>query len=67
MSRTELIVLVGEQARQICALTAMNEDLVAKLAKLEHLLSRNSGNSSMPPCAVPKLATSATCGFGDST
>jgi transposase len=49
MSRDELIGLVGEQARQICALRAMNEDLVAKLAKLEHLLSRNSGNSSMPP------------------
>jgi transposase len=49
MSRDELIVLVGEQARQICALRAMNEDLAAKLAKLEHLLTRNSGNSSMPP------------------
>lgn len=49
MSREELIVLVGEQARQICALRAMNEDLVAKLAKLEHLLNRNSGNSSLPP------------------
>jgi transposase len=49
MSREELIVLVGEQARQICALSAMNEDLVAKLAKLEHLLTRNSANSSMPP------------------
>ena len=49
MSRAELIVLVGEQARQICTLTAMNEDLVAKLAKLDHLLSRNSGNSSLPP------------------
>jgi len=49
MSREELIALVGEQARQICALRAMNEDLVAKLAKLEHLLGRNSGNSSMPP------------------
>jgi transposase len=49
MSREELIALVGEQARQITALTAMNEQLAAKLAKVEHLLSRNSANSSMPP------------------
>jgi hypothetical protein len=42
MSREELIALVGEQAARI-------EVLEAKLARLEHLLSRNSGNSSMPP------------------
>jgi len=49
MSRDELVALAGEQAGQITALRAMNEQLAAKLAKLEHLLSRNSGNSSMPP------------------
>jgi len=49
MSRDELVALAGEQAGQITALRAMNEQLAAKLAKLEHLLSRNSGNSCMPP------------------
>jgi transposase len=34
---------------QVSDLVEANEQLVAKLAKLEHLLSRNSGNSSMPP------------------
>lgn len=49
MSREELLAFVGEQANQIAALTAMNEELATKLARVEHLLSRNSGNSSMPP------------------
>src|SRR2546428_10669938 len=49
MSREELLALAGEQAKQITALTAMNEQLATKLAKLEHLPSRNSGNSSRPP------------------
>jgi transposase len=63
MSREELLVLVREQAgqltardRQITALAAQvadlmeaGEQLAAKLARLEHLLSRNSGNSSLPP------------------
>src|SRR5271155_1824947 len=63
MSRDELLVLAGEQAGrlaaqdgQITALAAQvaelmeaNEQLAAKLARLEHLLSRNSGNSSLPP------------------
>jgi transposase len=49
MSRDELIALVGVQAQQIAALRAMNDELAAKLARVEHLLSRNSGNSSMPP------------------
>lgn len=39
----------GEHAKQIAELTATNNDLAARLAKLEHLLSRNSGNSSVPP------------------
>jgi transposase len=49
MSRDELIALVGVQAKQIAVLTAMNDELAGKLARVEHLLSRNSGNSSMPP------------------
>ena len=34
---------------QIAALMEVNEALAGKLARLEHLLSRNSGNSSNPP------------------
>jgi hypothetical protein len=41
--------LEGKHAEQIAELTAANNDLATRLAKLEHLLSRNSGNSSMPP------------------
>src|SRR5712691_10893784 len=65
MSRDELLVLAGVQAgrlaaqdRQIAALAAQvadltgaNEQLAAMLAKAGRLLSRNSGNSSMPPSA----------------
>jgi transposase len=56
LSREELIVVVRRQAGQITAqagqipeLMEANEALSGKLAKLEHLLSRNSGNSSNPP------------------
>jgi len=56
MSRDELIVVARRQDGQITMLSTQvadlveaNEELAAKLAKLEHLLSRNSGNSSMPP------------------
>lgn len=56
MSRDELIALARRQDGQITTLSTQvadlveaNEQLAAKLAKLEHLLSRNSGNSSMPP------------------
>ena len=49
MSREQLLVFIGEQAKQIAALRALNEQLATKLAGVEHLLSRNSGNSSMPP------------------
>jgi transposase len=49
MSREQLLVFIGEQAEQITALKALNEELTRKLARVEHLLSRNSGNSSMPP------------------
>ena len=63
MSRDELIVVVARQAGQLAAqdrqiaemagqlaqLVELNEALAAKLAGLEHLLARNSGNSSSPP------------------
>jgi transposase len=63
LSRDELIALVGAQAeriaqqdRQITAMAAQiaelqqaNKALTERLARLEHLLSRNSGNSSSPP------------------
>ncbi|MDN5796974.1 MAG: DUF6444 domain-containing protein [Intrasporangium sp.] len=63
LSRDELIALVRKQAGKIGALTAQvadlvtanealvraNEALADRLARVEHLLSRNSGNSSMPP------------------
>jgi transposase len=56
MSRDELIVVVRRQAGQIIVqagqiseLMEANEALSGKLARLEHLLSRNSGNSWSPP------------------
>lgn len=63
MSRDELIVVITRQAErlaaqdrqisvqagQIAQLMEANEALSGKLARLEHLLSRNSGNSSSPP------------------
>jgi transposase len=63
LSRDELIVVVRRQAVQISGqavqisgqavqiseLVRANETLAGRLAKLEHLLSRNSGNSSSPP------------------
>ena len=56
LSHDELIVLVGEQAERIAVqaeriaeLVAANEVLGGRIARLEHLLSRNSSNSSSPP------------------
>jgi transposase len=56
MSRDELIALVRVRderiaalAGQVVELVAANEVLAARLAKVEHLLSRNSSNSSSPP------------------
>jgi hypothetical protein len=37
-------------AAQVADLVEANGQLAAKLAKLDHLLARNSGNSSMPVC-----------------
>ncbi len=41
--------MVREQARELTQLRAENAELRARLDRLERLLSRNSGNSSMPP------------------
>jgi hypothetical protein len=56
LSREELIALVLAQVDRIDdliaakeALVTTNKELAARVAKLEHLLTRNSGNSSMPP------------------
>jgi transposase len=49
MTREQLIGLVVALTESNEQLRAANEELTAKLARLEHLLSRNSGNSSMPP------------------
>jgi hypothetical protein len=49
LSREELIALVREQAQQLEQVRAENAELRARLDRLERLLSRNSGNSSMPP------------------
>jgi transposase len=63
MSRDELITLVADRdagiaardaqitvmAGQLSELMEANEVLAGKLARLEHLLSRNSKNSSSPP------------------
>ena len=63
MSRVELVAVVAHQAERLAArdrqiaemagklgeLMETNEALIEKLARLEHLLSRNSGNSSSPP------------------
>jgi transposase len=56
MSRDELITLVVQRdaqvavmAGQLAELREANEVLAGKLARLEHLLSRNSKNSSSPP------------------
>jgi len=40
---------ISAMAGQVAELVEANEALAAKLAKVEHLLSRNSGNSSSPP------------------
>ena len=40
---------IAGMAGQLAELMEANEALAGKLARLEHLLSRNSGNSSSPP------------------
>jgi transposase len=49
LSREDLVALVIAQAREIESLRAVNAELAGRLARVERLVSRNSGNSSMPP------------------
>src|SRR5512135_8094 len=42
-------MLVEEKDAQIAVLTVQNAELAERVARLERLVSRNSGNSSMPP------------------
>lgn len=49
LSREELISLARAQAERIAEQDARIAELADRLARLEHLLSRNSSNSSLPP------------------
>ncbi len=49
LSCEELVSLIIAPAREIASLQAANAELAGRLARLERLVSRNSGNSSMPP------------------
>lgn len=49
LSRDELVALARVQAGRIAEQDARIAELTDRLARLEHLLSRNSKNSSMPP------------------
>ncbi|PRY19085.1 IS66 family transposase [Pseudosporangium ferrugineum] len=49
LSRDELISLVRAQAERIAEQDTRIAELTDRLARLEHLLSRNSKNSSLPP------------------
>jgi transposase len=51
LSRDELIALVREQAGVIVALREANVALEGRVRQLERQISRNSGNSSMPPAS----------------
>ena len=49
LSRAELLTLLAERDSRIAQLEAENADLARRVARLERLISRNSGNSSFPP------------------
>jgi transposase len=55
------LTAASEQLRTTC------EELAAKVARLEHLLSRNSGNSSMPPSLDDKPGGTPPKGKGRAT
>lgn len=48
-SRGSRDVVIAAQAKAIEELTAANVRLVERVAALERIVGRNSGNSSMPP------------------
>jgi transposase len=49
LSRAELLVLLAERDARVAQLEAENAELARRVARLERLISRNSGNSSMAP------------------
>ncbi|QOC94170.1 transposase [Micromonospora craniellae] len=49
LSREELIGLTRQLIVQVGQLTRANQELTDRVARLERLVSRNSGNSGMPP------------------
>ena len=51
LSREDLLGLLAERDRLIAEQARAIEELREKVARLERLVSRNSGNSSMPPSA----------------
>ena len=51
LSRAELVALLANRDRRVAQLEAENAELARRVARLERLISRNSGNSSMPPSA----------------
>jgi hypothetical protein len=51
LSRDELVALVREQAGVIVGLREANAALEERVRRLERQISRNSGNSSMPPAS----------------
>lgn len=61
LSRAELIELASSQARRIGELEAENAELGKRLERLERLVSRNSGNSSMPPSADDAPSKTLMC------
>jgi transposase len=51
LSRAELLSLLAVRDREIAQLREDNAALAARVARLERMISRNSGNSSMPPAS----------------
>jgi hypothetical protein len=51
LSRAELLAVLAGRDGRIAQLEAENADLARRVARLERLISRNSGNSSFPPSA----------------
>jgi Family of unknown function (DUF6444) len=58
LSREELIALAQRLVEANAVLEERVGQLQERVRQLERQVSRNSGNSSMPPCTVPKLVTS---------
>lgn len=57
LSRGELVELAATQARRIEELEAENAALAGRVGRLERQVSRNSGNSSLPPSGDDRPGT----------